>query len=173
VVKTAHIVLIGLMASGKTTVGTALGHRLHRPFVDNDQALVARYGHSAREIETTTGFDVLHRDEAEVLCAALADPVPAVIAAAAGAVPEPGVEDALGAHIVVYLHASPAELARRVSLMHDDGHRPFGSQAPEDLLREQYATRDAVYRSLATLVVDTESRSLDQVIDVIARSAAR
>ncbi len=35
---TRHVVLVGLMASGKSTVGRLLAARLGRPFVDNDAA---------------------------------------------------------------------------------------------------------------------------------------
>jgi shikimate kinase len=168
-----HVVLIGLMGSGKTTIGSALAARLHRPFVDNDEALTGRYGHTAREIESAAGFDTLHRDESEVLCRALADPTASVIAAAAGAVPEPGVADALRAHTVVYLRASPTELARRVESGPGDGHRPFGTRAPLELLSAQFSERDAEYSSVASLVVDTGSRSPDEIVDAIARVVAR
>jgi shikimate kinase len=168
VVEPAHIVLIGLMASGKTTIGTALAARLHYPFIDNDEALTARFGHTAREIETSTGSDILHRDEADVLRRALADPQPAVIAAAAGAVPEPDVGDALRGQTVVYLRASPAELSRRIETMPDDGHRPFGARSPADVLQAQFNARDPIYRALATLVVETEAASVADIVEIIA-----
>jgi len=52
---TRHLVLVGLMASGKTTVGQTLAARLGRPFVDNDVVLERRTGRSAREIAAADG----------------------------------------------------------------------------------------------------------------------
>ena len=99
------------MGSGKSTIGTGLAARLGMPFHDNDHLLALRTGRTARAIENDEGLDALHRFEAAVLVAALDDPRPSVIAAAAGAVLEPEVAAALAAHDVVYLSVSP------------DGHR--------------------------------------------------
>jgi shikimate kinase len=153
-----HVVLMGLMASGKTTVGELLAARLGRPFLDNDVLLEQRTGRTAREIADTDGADALHSQEAEALVAALAAPVPAVIAAAAGAVMEPGAHAALRAYDVVYLRASPAVLAGRLETEPSDGHRPFVAGAREQdakaLLEAQFAARDEPYRAVATLTVD-------------------
>src|SRR5262249_45956694 len=90
-----HVVLVGLMGSGKSTVGHALARRLGRPFVDNDEALEARSGRSARAIADADGADALHRLEAQALVDALARPEPAVVAMAASVVEHPGTADAL------------------------------------------------------------------------------
>jgi shikimate kinase len=149
-----HVVLIGLMASGKTTVGRMLARRLGRAFVDNDVALEARNGRSAREIAAAEGADALHRYEAEALVAALGGAVPAVIAAAAAAPLEPLAAAELAAHDVVYLCASPAVLVARLEQSPDDGHRPFVAGGAAAVIEAQFAARDGRYRALATIVVD-------------------
>jgi len=162
-----HIVLIGLMASGKSTVGTLLAARLGRPFVDNDAMLERRTGHSARDIEVSSGLDELHRDEADVLAAALNAPSSAVIAAAAAAVLAPDIPRLLAGHDVVYLRARPERLAQRVADS-GDGHRPFAAGTPPSVLREQFAARDQIYRDLATVVVEESSRSPQEIVDEIS-----
>jgi shikimate kinase len=171
---TRHIVLIGLMASGKTTVGVALATRLGRPFVDNDAQLQARTGHSAREIAITEGADGLHRREAEALVAALAMPTPAVVAAAAAAPLEPDVAAALRSHDVVYLRAPPAVLAARLAgvPVHDD-HRPFVAADPRAVLDAQFAERDATYLALATVTVDSGGTAPESIVDEIIAALAR
>src|SRR5689334_14413518 len=67
-----HVVLMGLMGSGKSTVGRPLAARLDRPFVDNDDRLAARTGQTAREVAAAEGADALHAREAAVLVDALA-----------------------------------------------------------------------------------------------------
>ena len=45
-----HLVLIGLMGAGKTTVGRACAARLGRPFVDTDDLVVALAGMPLEEL---------------------------------------------------------------------------------------------------------------------------
>jgi shikimate kinase len=171
---TRHVVLVGLMASGKTTVGRLLAARLGRPFVDNDDVLQSRTGRSAREIAAGEGAAALHRREAEALVDALASPVAAVIAAAAAAPLEPSAAAAMPAHDVVYLRAPPDVLAARLAGAPDDGHRPFvdGDDA-RAVLEEQFAARDERYRALATLVVDANVDAAEVVVDEIMSVLAR
>jgi shikimate kinase len=161
------VVLIGLMGSGKSTVGPRLASRLGLPFGDNDVILLRRSGRNARDIEQTEGFDALHRAEADALLEALENP--AVIAAAAGAVLEPDVARALRGHSVIYLRADPDALAER--LLKDDGYRPFGGRDPHDLLQEQFHARDEDYRSLASLVVDATA-PVDDIVERITAAGA-
>ncbi len=154
-----HVVLVGLMASGKSTVGALLAARLAQPFVDNDAELEARTGRSAREIVAADGADALHALEAETLVAALDRPEPAVIAAAAAAVVEPAVVATLRNHVVVYLRAAPEVLAAR-HRARDRRRRSPAVRRPRRrgrVLAEQFAARDGRYRELATLVVDAET----------------
>jgi len=138
------------MGSGKTSVGSQLAVQLARPFVDNDDALFRRTGRTARDIAATDGLAALHQAETDALVSALADGSPSVIAAAAGAIGEPAGRAALATAFVVYLRARPEVLEARLAAEPDDGHRP-------DLdLRAQYATRDPVYREMASVVVDAE-----------------
>ena len=50
-----HVVLVGLMGSGKTTVGRLVADRLGRPFVDTDEVDRGRDGpHGARDLARPT-----------------------------------------------------------------------------------------------------------------------
>jgi shikimate kinase len=167
---TRHVVLLGLMASGKSTVGPVLAARLGRPFVDNDNMLERRTGRTARAIEAAAGLDELHQDEARVLADALASPTPAVIAAAAGSVLFGDTPRRLAGHDVVYLRADPETLARRVDP--HDRHRPFGGESPASVLHAQFAARDQTYRDLATLVVEESSRSPQEIVETITKALA-
>ena len=62
-----HIVVIGAMGSGKTTVGERLAGALDRAFHDSDRSIESRTGRSGREIAETDGVDALHDLEKEVL----------------------------------------------------------------------------------------------------------
>jgi shikimate kinase len=151
------------MRSGKTTVGRLLAARLAVPFVDNDDVLLRQTGRTARAIAAAAGLDALHRAEASALAAALAAPSRSVIAAAASSILEPGAVARLAGHDVVYLSVPPEELDRRERAA-PDLHRPEVSYSPE---------RDARYRSVATVCVDTAGKTPGDVADEIIAAIGR
>ena len=79
--KPLHVVLMGLMGSGKSTLGVPLARRLGRPYVDNDRQLELRTGQTAHTLAAAVGMDELHRDEAATLLDSIASEEPAVISA--------------------------------------------------------------------------------------------
>ena len=64
-----HVVLVGLMGAGKTTVGVPLARALGRPYRDNDSELERRTGRTAHDLAAAEGMDGLHRAESETLAA--------------------------------------------------------------------------------------------------------
>jgi shikimate kinase len=158
-----HVVLIGLMGSGKSTVGTMLAARLARPFLDNDAMLERRTGRRARDIAAAEGVDRLHELEADVLADALSA-VPAAVIAAAAAAPL-GEVLGLGGHTTLYLHATPAVLAARLRAA-DDDHRPLLDTGIDAVLRGQYESRDSAYRAIAQFVADAEQAPAAIVDDI-------
>ena len=144
-----HIALIGLMGSGKTTIGTRVARALGRPFVDSDELLHARTGHTARELFEANGTDAMHAYERDALMEAFASPQPNVIGAAASAVLT--MLDELRRHYIVWLCADPHVLAARAR---HQSHRPFVDHDP-DVLVKQHEDRKALYESVASLTIDT------------------
>jgi shikimate kinase len=111
-----HIVLLGLMSSGKTSVGRRVAERTGRPLIDGDEVLSASHdGRTAAEFAESDGLDELHRLEAEIALAALRGEEPAVIGPAASVVEQPAVRAALAGHVVVWLSAPAAHLAERAA----------------------------------------------------------
>src|SRR5258705_11543535 len=84
-----HLVLVGMMGAGKTTVGSRLARRLDRPFVDSDVQVEGRAGRTVRQIFEAEGEAAFRALESEVLAEALGSEEPAVIAAAGGTVLDP------------------------------------------------------------------------------------
>jgi len=146
-----HVVLVGLMGSGKSTVGKKLARLLDRPFVDADVALVERTGRTVAEW-FADGEPAFRRAEADLLADLLGVEVPTVIAAGGGIVVtdenrkrlgEPGVT-------VVLLDAEPAFLASRAKAK---PHRPLLADDPLEVLTRLHAERDGWYREVADVVV--------------------
>jgi shikimate kinase/3-dehydroquinate synthase len=154
-------VLVGLMGSGKTTVGAALATRLGWPHRDSDDEIARSHDKSAREIATRDGIDHLHAIELAHLLDALVDPGPSVISAAASEIDEPVARAALDDLDVnvVWLTADPKVLAARAS---SAGHRP----SPEPI-ETQAARREPLYAAVADRTVDVADRSVDQIVDAV------
>lgn len=166
-----HLVVVGSMGVGKSTVGRLLAERLGRPLRDSDVDLEAGQHRTGRAVAAEKGVDELHRWEAEHLLGALAAPEPAVVAAAASVVDDDRCIEALGAAMVVWLRASPATLARRIA---GRSHRRELGPDPVAALGHLEATRAPRYAAVADLTVDSDEgdprATADQILRVLATS---
>lgn len=147
------VVLVGLMAAGKSTVGKKVARLLGRRFVDADVELEARTGRTVAgwfEAEGEVGF----RQAEAALLADLLDERPAPVVGAGGGVVVTAANRARLAApdvTVVYLHGEPRFLAGRVQAK---PHRPLLTGDPVEVLTRMYAERDAWYREVADAVVE-------------------
>lgn len=161
-----HVVLIGLMGAGKTTVGAAVAERLGRRFVDTDEVVEATTGRAVGDIFARGGereFRVLERQAVADVCAT---PTPGVIACGGGAVLDPANRRELRrTGFVVWLQAPPAVLADRAAR---SGDRPLLAGGSAQATLERLASvREGAYESTADATVDTEGRSVDEVVDAV------
>jgi len=152
-----HIVLVGLMGSGKTTVGRKLAARLEREFIDADQALAEIVDRSIAEIFETDGEEAFRAIEADVLEELLEHHTSAVIATGGGVVLRTDTRARLvdNAVTVVWLTAGPAFLASRVQ---GRSHRPLlnGPEPAVDVLTRLAEERGPLYAEVADITVDVE-----------------
>ena len=81
-----HVVLVGLMGVGKSTVGARLADSLGWPLVDSDEQVESATGRTVREIFESDGEPAFRALEARALAEALDAPGPSIIAAAGGVV---------------------------------------------------------------------------------------
>lgn len=147
-----NIILVGLMGSGKTTVGKALARKLGVPFVDSDHEIEARTGvriPTIFEVEGEAGF---RRREAQVI-AELCAQDGIVIATGGGAVMDPENRRVMrqGAW-VVYLDVPVRLLFERTR--HDDNRPLLKVADPMAKLESLRALRDPLYREVADFVLD-------------------
>jgi 5-deoxy-5-amino-3-dehydroquinate synthase len=156
----SHVVLVGLMGVGKTTIGKRIATRLGMPFVDGDAELERRSGQSVRELFTIEGEEGFRQREAEVLDDLLRAEQPTVIAAGGGVVVRPENRERLRSAParVIYLRADPAFLATRVTRK---DHRPLlDGDDPAGALVRLAAERDGWYREVAYEVIDVQEHYL-------------
>jgi shikimate kinase/3-dehydroquinate synthase len=151
-----HLVLIGFMGAGKTTLGREVASRLGRGFLDLDAAIEERAGKSIPELFDERGEEGFRRIEAHAVSVALADPEPAVIALGGGAVTTPENREALAAHAFTLMREVDVDTAwarvRRSS-------RPLAQD--EARFRQLFVERRPLYREVADAVVtDADSAVL-------------
>jgi shikimate kinase len=162
-----HLVLIGLMGAGKTTVGQRCARRLGRPFVDTDDLVATRAGMPISNVFATAGEGRFRQLERRAVADACAAPEPVVIACGGGAVLDPDNRRRLrAAGIVVWLTAIPDVLARRVQA--DGTHRPLLAESGAVATLERLAVvRGDAYAATAHVEIDTAGRTVDEVADAV------
>lgn len=159
------LALVGLMGSGKSTVGRSVAERSGRRFVDVDVAIEHRTGRNVRELWAAGGEAAYRRLESEECLAALGDDS-VVLATPGGAVLDPQVRGALLRCAVVWLRAEPAVLAGRVTV---GDHRPLLDEDPEGTLATMASDRAALYAAVADRTIDTDGLTPDAVADEVLR----
>lgn len=156
-----NIVLVGLMGSGKSSVGRMAAHSLGFDFVDTDQLVIEAAGRSIPEIfaaEGETGF----RQRETAALKSLESANRMVIATGGGIVTQP-VNLPILKHLgfVVWLNASPETLYKRTAHSHD---RPLlHNSNPAQVLRDLYHQRATLYQEVCNLKITTDDLALPDV----------
>lgn len=157
------IVVIGPMGAGKTTIAGLLAERLGVPARDTDHDVEARTGRTISEIFVDDGEAAFRTLEREAVAAAVAEH-DGVLALGGGAVLDPGTRDLLAGHDVVFLRVGLADAVKRVGL---GTSRPMLLGNVRGRVKALLDERTPVYEAVATLVVDTDGRSPEDVAEEI------
>jgi shikimate kinase len=167
---TRHILLVGMMGSGKTTVGELVASTLGWPYRDSDADVVATTGMTVPEIFERQGEQAFRVAEAAALARACAEPSPNVISVAGGAVLSADNRGLLKASgTVVWLRARSETLAARVG---DGTGRPLLETDPASVLSRLSAERAGLYEEVADLIIDVDDLSPGQVAELVIEKAA-
>ena len=158
------VVLVGLMGSGKSTVGALVSQRSGRRFVDVDVVITARMSKTVRELWEEGGEAAYRYLESDVVLEVLRDDTPTVLAAPGGAVLDPVVRAALADCVVVWLRTSPSTLAGRVR---PGDHRPLLGDDPAETFAAMAEMRSELYREVATAILDTDELAPEAIADAV------
>src|SRR3569833_2454210 len=160
-----NIFLVGLMGSGKTTIGRALAKKLNKRFVDSDHEIEARTGASIPlifEIEGEKGF---RQREAEII-RELTARNDIVLATGGGAILNAENRAFLKERgTVIYLRASVNSILQRTS---HDKNRPLLQPADTRKRIEELARqREPYFREVADIIVETGRPYVLWLVNVI------
>ena len=161
-----HIILIGFMGAGKTTVGRCLSRQTSWPLFDTDQMIEKRAGMSISRIFEARGEEVFRGLETETIHS-LGDREEDWVLSAGGGMPlrEENRKLLREAGQVVYLKVNPGTVLHRLQ---GDTTRPLLAggdvkKKVEDLLN----CRGPIYESAAHIIIKADDRQPEDIAEEI------
>jgi shikimate kinase len=164
------VVLVGMMASGKTSVGRLLGQKLGIPFVDADHEIELAANMSVPEIFALRGEADFRSGERRVI-ARLLQTGPAVLATGGGAFMAEETRRAIAERgVSVWLKADAATLHRRARRR---SNRPLlQTDDPEETIRKLIDIRYPVYAE-AAIVIESEDGPHEATVEAVMTALHR
>lgn len=160
--RSGNLILVGMMGSGKTTMGRSLARHLGKTFVDSDEEIQKRTGVTIPHIFDIEGEAGFRQRET----AAIGDLVGGenmVLATGGGAVLAERNRVLLQQNgIVIYLKASVHDLWQRTR--HDRNRPLLQTGDPYAKLTELFQQRDPLYREVADIVIQSGKQSVHSLM---------
>jgi shikimate kinase len=174
--KTGVVVLVGVMGTGKSTVGSGIAHALQCKFVDLDTQITKSAKCTVSEIFERGGEVEFRAIETDVLATVLDDARAqidqqssnsVVVATGGGAIISQTNRDKIvsAADHVIWLDAHVDELVKRTSSSRTA--RPLLANNPQQVLSALSNERVSLYEQIATSRIDTTGKQIEQVIDAV------
>ncbi len=163
------IVLIGYRGTGKTTVARALAAHLQYDWVDTDDLVEQSMGKTITEIFSQLGESTFREQEVTVVDD-LCRKTRMVVATGGGAVlREENRKSMMACAEVIWLTASPETIAERLtSDPATEQRRPnLTNQGGRNEIETLLLQRSPIYRQCATMTVDTEGKTPDEIVEEI------
>jgi shikimate kinase len=163
------IVLVGMMGSGKSSIGRRVALRLGIPFVDADAEIEKAAGMTIADIFSVRGEAEFRSGEARVIVRLL-ESGPQVLSTGGGAFMNCDTRAAIAAKgISIWLNAEFEVLMKRIKRRLD---RPLlKTDDPGATLRQLMQERYPIY-ALANLTVQSREVSHDRIVDEIVGALA-
>lgn len=165
--------LIGMMGSGKSTLGRIIASRRGWTFIDTDEVVVEAAGLGIGELFSQEGEAGFRVREAAAVSSVSSHPG-AVVATGGGAILLPdNVEVMRRTGLVFWLQAEPATLAARIEAAGSDAGDGRGSRPlifDDDLVQSLTGIleeRQDNYRLAADYVIGTDLLSLEEAADLV------
>ncbi len=164
--KKNNIILIGYMGCGKTSVGERLAKRMSYLFLDTDQMLEEKEMDTINHIFSIYGEEYFRNRETELIQELLPKVRQAVLSTGGGLpIREQNTILLKELGYVVYLKASIETTMKRLT---GDTTRPLlqGDDSGKRI-EQMLADRIPFYEKAADKVIDTDEKSIDEIVNVI------
>ena len=158
------VVLVGPPGSGKSTVGRALARTTGLAFRDTDVDIEAKAGKPIPDIFVIDGEPVFRAMETDAVLAALSSHG-GILSLGGGSVLAEKNRAALAGHAVVFLSVTMPTGVKRTGLA---SNRPLlAGVNPRATYKALLDARLGLYQEVATLVVETDNLTVDEVVAAI------
>lgn len=156
------LILIGMPASGKSTIGELLATSLKKDFVDTDRLIEQRNQKSLQHIVDTQGYTALREIEEQVLLNAIFPNH--VIATGGSAIYSPKAMSHLKHFgLIVFLDVELPDLENR---LHNFQTRGL-ARRPDQTLADLFAERRPLYQEYADIVIKCTGKTQEQIMTEI------
>ena len=160
-----NITLIGMPASGKSSVGVVLAKRLGKKFVDTDIVIQEKYGKLLKDLIEEHGDDGFREIEDEVN--ATLDVSNSIISPGGSVVyGERAMKHLKEISVIIYLELSYTAIKSRLGDLRERGITLKDGQTLKDL----YLERTPLYKKYADITINEMKKSLSKTIDEICES---
>ena len=160
--KKTNIVLIGMPASGKSTVGVILAKVLGKKFIDTDLVIQQREDALLAEIIKEKGVERFMKSEEEAILSVNENNT--VIATGGSAVyGEKAMEHLKENGTVIYLKVEKAELFKRLKNIKERGV----VLKQGETLEEMYDNRSVLYEKYADIIIEERKCTIEETIEKI------
>ena len=158
-----NIVLIGMPAVGKSTIGVLLAKTMGFSFIDTDLIIQQETGRLLQDIIDKDGLDAFCEAEEHAICS-VSVKENAVIATGGSAVYSRKAMEWLKKHGRVYYLSLPTdEISRRLNNITTRGI----AMRPGDTLEDVFRIRAALYEEFADSIVECHGRSPEETVSEI------
>lgn len=159
-----NIILIGMPACGKSSVGVILAKTAAMSFVDTDLLLQEKEGRKLQYIIDNQGMDEFLKIEERILSSVNAEN--AVISTGGSAVySERAMAHLKSVGTIVYLKLSLSEIDRRLKNIKTRGI----AMGPGETLADLYDYRVPLYERYADITIDAEGLTIEETIAEILK----
>lgn len=159
-----HIILIGYMGAGKSTVGLKLSELTGRSFIDLDLQIQQTEKKPIPQLFAEYGEMHFRKIESENLKGITGAKI---IATGGGILAYNETAEWMKKNgTVVYLHAPFSELYNRIF---QDANRPLVVNNSKAALNEMYSKRHLAYQAAADFVISASNCSIEQTVDMIIK----
>lgn len=163
-----HIVLIGFMGAGKTTLGKKIASKLNMPFIDTDAIIEKQENKTISEIFRDNGEEYFRELEHDFILK-FSDIEPSIISTGGGM---PCYKNNMvllkKTGCVIYLQHPPGQLANR--LYHAKKSRPLIEgktlDAIQSLIHFKLNERELYYKQ-ADYILAPDSQTIDRILSLI------
>ena len=157
-----NIYLIGMMGSGKSTVGKTLSEKMHKPFIDLDSEIEKGTGKNISEIFDTDGEEQFRKMETKQL----KQYSESIVACGGGIVLKDENREFINENgIAILLLATMGELTQRLS---NSGNRPLlANDNTEEALTKLWMERQIDYLETANFTIETDGKNPEELTEKI------